>query len=109
MTLNWLARALHNRFALRDPNPAIVIGDEPPPEPADHRFRERLDRAAIDAQKMEILGMLRDNGPVIVVGGRCCHTIRALYELSRDGLIVEGSDEDGHIKIALTLQGLEVR
>ena len=103
--LRWIAKALNEIRSLGDApatpllDAAAAYDERPLDRDAGRRFRARLDRVSIDAEKNEIVRILRDEGPQKVVCG-CVITLRALTELTREGRIVE-CIEAGRITVRL--------
>ena len=108
-SLRWIARALTQIRSLGDPAAeltplavsAAAYDARPLDRDAGRRFRARLDRVSIDAEKNEIVRILRDEGPQKVVCG-CVITLRALTELTREGRIVERV-EHGRFVVSLAV------
>ena len=110
-SLSWLTE----RFArLRAQGEPPTLPD--PPLPAFYldsandvtEIRKRLDRAAIDGLKREILAMIHDEGTLRVTGG-CCNSLRAIAELIHEDLVQEGKDADGHLILIATRAGMVAR
>lgn len=103
-SLRWIARAIHGIRALGDA-PATPLQEAAQAYDerriAERRFRARLDRASINAEKAEILRTLKEYGDQPIICG-CGITLRALTELSSEGRIVERT-EAGRIVVSLAV------
>ena len=104
-SVRWLARAITQLRSLGDApatplqTAATAYDERPLDRTAERRFRARLDRASIDAEKEEIVAILHQHGEQPVVMG-CVITLRALHELVAEGRIVERT-ENGRFVVSL--------
>ena len=106
-SIRWIAKVLNEVRRLGDtpPNPlqeaAMAYDERPLDRIAERRFRARLDRASINAEKAEIMRTLKEYGDQPIICG-CGITLRALTELSGEGRIVERT-EAGRIVVSLAV------